>query len=48
MLTNTELVALLNRAAVALQAPEAVKPKDIDSIVADLLIEAMARKAEGH
>jgi hypothetical protein len=45
MLNNQELAVLLNRAAAALQVPTECKPRDIDSIVADLLVEAMMRKS---
>jgi len=44
MLTNTELANLLAKAAVALQCPEGHKPRDIDSIIADLIVEASVRK----
>lgn len=44
MLNNTELAALLARVAAALQCPTAVKPRDIDSMIADLLIESEMRK----
>lgn len=48
MLTNKELAELLAKAAVALQAPGAVKPKDVDAIVADLLVESTMRQSERH
>lgn len=46
MLTNKELAALLNRAAAALQCPEACKESDREKLAADLLVEAMMRKRE--